>query len=50
MAVMELKQMFEVCFSEQKAPGRCQEKCQACEHATVFYLKTLHQHMTFLKF
>ena len=48
MAVMELKQMFEVCFSEQKAPGR--KKCQASEHATVFYLKTLHQHMTFLKF
>ena len=48
MAVMELKQMFEVCFSEQKAPGR--KKCQACEHATVCYLKTLHQHMTFLKF
>ena len=37
MAVMELKQMFEVCFSEQKAPGR--KKCQACEHATVCYLK-----------
>ena len=37
MAVMELKQMFEECFSEQKAAGR--KKCQACEHATVCYLK-----------